>query len=81
VRGGRRLGIVACALVAGALGPLSPVADAAPEGPPLTINSGQVDRALECSPGLERAQRDPVLLTPAFSTAVRLVVGRPPRRR
>lgn len=66
---GRRLGIVACALVAGALAPGAAIASAAQEGPPLTINAGQVDRALECSPGLERAQRDPVLLTPAFSTA------------
>jgi pimeloyl-ACP methyl ester carboxylesterase len=44
-------------------------AAAAPPGPPITVTTAELDAAFECSGPLTGLTRDPVLLTPAFSTA------------
>lgn len=51
------------------VGLLSAAPVAAAPGPVLEVTSAELDTALICAPNLEGATRDPVLLTPAFSTA------------
>ena len=62
------IGAALLAALAGCALALPAGAGAAP-GPRLSVSSDEVDAALSCTPGLEDARRDPVLLTPAFSTA------------
>ncbi len=40
-----------------------------PEGPPVDVPAAVLAASLRCSPGLAHARQDPVLLTPAFSSA------------
>ncbi|WP_354698781.1 hypothetical protein DSM112329_04478 [Paraconexibacter sp. AEG42_29] len=54
-------------LLAGA--PATATATAAAPGTPLTVPPAKLAAALTCSPGVDRAAVDPVLLVPAFSTA------------
>lgn len=63
------LASVIAALCSSAPGAASaqPVLDADP-GPALTVAPADLDRALTCDTDLHDATRDPVLLTPAFST-------------
>ncbi len=56
------VGLIALALA------LPAAADAA-AGPPLEITDADIDSALTCNTTLAEASSDPVLLTPAFSTA------------
>lgn len=68
---GRARGMVAATLVlvAAALVGLVPVSPAsAAEGPVLQVSASDLERALVCSGPLADLTRDPVLLTPAFST-------------
>lgn len=57
------------ALLAAGLALLTAGSASAEPGPALTVTSAEVDQAFECSGPLENLRRDPVLLTPAFSTA------------
>jgi hypothetical protein len=65
--GRRSRGVIALAAVLGAVVVLSP-AQAAVPGPALTVTTADLAKAMVCSGPLTGLTRDPVLLTPAFST-------------
>ncbi len=66
--------LLACALAAcgesdrSLTGTRASGASAPASGPALTVPASELEQALTCSGDLAAAARDPVLLTPAFST-------------
>jgi len=58
----RRWTAITVLTAAGALGP--PGAAQAATGPPLTVPRAELDRSLHCTPGVDHARREPVLLVP-----------------
>ncbi|MDO9356448.1 MAG: hypothetical protein Q7T55_22310 [Solirubrobacteraceae bacterium] len=65
----RALPLARSLLTAAALAVTFAAPAAAAPGPPITVTTAEFDQAFECSGPLTGLTRDPVLLTPAFSTA------------